>query len=386
MKKLCTILLKLMTVNTNAQLLKKIKDKTQQIIEPKNGNEQQTRDGQSKNNSTVSNKTSAKWVPTPDCEKVFTLAKGETFLFDETRIITKSGKMSYAFVVSNRNYEYFLIEDGKRTGSFKEPPVNELQIKSVTEEGGGKDDETIELNPDKKDPVPIQYSKTINNKLYLVFNGKTYGPFDYVARMRVSPDKKKFWAAVIIGGSTDMMAKMGMGNNYLINEAGVKQKEGSNASFPVKLMISSTFSAAALTILDNGAQKAVIISSTGKKQEASINEIYTGNASSTTVADNGDIISIPSQSPTQLMVNGKEEAVFKVPVTSIHRLFIMPDYKKSVYYHGGKLYRGDGSEEALTAVVFPRFVTISNQPTICYFKIHETETADKDVYICKKIL
>lgn len=385
MKKLCTILLLMGTVTANAQLLKKIKDKTQQIIEPKKGNEQQTQDGQSKNNSTVSNKTSVKWVPTPDCEKVFTLAKGETFLFDETRIITKNGKMSYAFVVTNRNYEYFLIEDGKRTGPFKEAPVNDLQIKPVTEESG-KDDETIELNPEKKDPVAIQYSKTINNKLYLVFNGKNYGPFDYVARMRVSPDKKKFWAAVIIGGSTDMMAKMGMGNNYLINEAGVKQKEGNNASFSVKLMISSNFSAAALTILDNSAQNAVIISSTGKKQEAAINEIYAGNASSTTVTDNGDIVSIPSQSPTQLMVNGKEEAVFKVPVTSIHRLFVMPDYKKSVYYQGGKLYRGDGSEEALTAVVFPRFVNIANQPSICYFKIHETETADKDVYICKKIL
>ena len=114
--------------------------------------------------------------------------------------------------------------------------------------------------------------------------------------------------------------------------------------------------------------------------------MFSDNKSMLTVADNGDIISILSQSPTQLMVNGEEAAAFKVPLKNLNRLFIMPDYKKSVYYQKGKLYRADGSEEALTGVTFPKFVNINNQPTIYYYKIQQTETGDKDVYLCKKIL
>jgi hypothetical protein len=204
--------------------------------------------------------------------------------------------------------------------------------------------------------------------------------------MKVSPDKKKFWAAVVIGGAVEMMAKMGMGNSFLVNEAGLKQKAGDQNSFPIKLMISNNFAAAAVGIVDNMTQKTIIISSTGKKQEGNMNDLYAGEQPATSVADNGDIISVPSQSPTQLMVNGNEAAAFKVPVTSIRRLFILPDYKKSVYYQSGKLYRGDGSEESLTGIVFPKFVTIGNEHGIYYYKIHETETGDKDVYLCKKIL
>jgi hypothetical protein len=138
--------------------------------------------------------------------------------------------------------------------------------------------------------------------------------------------------------------------------------------------------------MDNAAQKAITISSTGKKQESNITDLYSNGNSIMKIAENGDIISIPSQSPTQLMVNGDEAATFKVPVKGMSRLFLMSDYKKSVYYANGKLYRGDGSEEALTGVTFPKFATVNNQPAIYYYKIHETETGDKDIYLCKKIL
>lgn len=379
----------LVAVNTEAQLLKKIKEKAQQVVGPgKNSTTEPSADG---SEQSAGNKQKTKWTPTPDCEKIFTLASGETFLFDETKVKAVNGKLSYAFIVTNKNYEYFLIEDGKRSGPFKEAPVNQMNIrveKSETEDDGSsdRDDGIIQIGNDKKDPVAMQYSKTINNKLYIVFNGKNFGPYDFVAKMNVSPDKKKFWAAVTIGGSTEMLAKMGMGNAFLVNEAGIKQTAGNDASFPAKLMVSTNFSAAALTILDNAGQKAITVSSTGKKQEGSINEMYTGKQTSMVVADNGDIISVPQQSPTQLFVNGTEAAVFKVPVTSLSRVFLMTDYKKSVFYQSGKLYRGDGSEEALKGVLFPKFVTIGNELAVYHYKIHETETGDKDVYLCKKAL
>ncbi|MBL0144785.1 MAG: hypothetical protein IPP48_02530 [Chitinophagaceae bacterium] len=385
-----------LAVTSQAQLLKKLKDKAAKALEPKKNTETPAAEGQQTNNeetpSASSKKTKVKWVPTPDCDKLFVLEKGETFLYDETKVIAANGKLSYSFILQNKSYEYFLIEDGKRSGPFKEAPVAQMNIvsdKRDSDEDNGSsnnDDEKIDMGSGKKDAVTAQYSKTINNKLFIVFNGKNFGPYDFISKIKVSPDKKKFWAAVVIGGTTDMMAKMGMGNSFLVNEAGVKQKGGDGASFAAKMMVSQNFGAAALSILDNAGQKAITISSAEKKQEGSMMDLYSDNKSTMMVADNGDILSIPSQSPTQLLVNGNEAAAFKVPVTNMRRLFIFPEYNKSVYYQSGKIYRGDGSEEALSGVTFPRFVTINKQPAIYYYKIYENETGDKEVYLCKKVL
>jgi hypothetical protein len=384
--------------STQAQLFKKLKEKAAKALEPKKTTESQpaaNNESQQTNEETpaASNKkTKVKWQPTADCNKIFTLEKGETFLYDETKVYADNGKLMTAFILMNNKYEYFLIKDGNRTGPFKEAPLKDMNIVSdkrdeEEESNNNNDDEKIEIGSSKKDPMAAQYSKTINNKLYIVFNGKNFGPYDFVAKMRVSPDKKKFWAAVVIGGTSDMVAKMGMGNSFLVNESGVKQKGGDGSSFAAKMMVSANFGAAALSILDNSAQKAITISSTGKKQEGSMMDLYgSDKGTNMSVADNGDIISVPSQSPTQLLVNGNEAAAFKVPIVNMRRLFILADYKKSVYYQKGKLYRGDGSEEALTGVTFPKFATINNQPCIYYYKIHETDNGDKDVYLCKKCL
>jgi hypothetical protein len=382
--------------STHAQLFKKLKEKAQQALEKKPAKEgtsnSQTNEVQKEEAQTSSpiTKTKAKWQPTPDCEKLFTLAAGETFLYDETKVFTKDGKMSYAFITQDKSYKYYLIEDGKRSGPFNEAPVNQVAIKVETSENEnesvGNNDDKIELGSNKKDAITLQYSKTISNKLHIVFNGKNYGPYDYIAKIKVSPDKKKFWAVVTIGGASDMTAKMGMGNTYLVNESGAKQKGGDQNSFPAKILVSHNFNAAALSVLDNSGQKLITVSSTAKKQEGNMMDMYGDNGNSMTVADNGDIISIPSQSPTQLLVNGDEAAVFKVPITSLSRLFILSDYKKSVFYQGGKLYRGDGTVETLTGVTFPKFVTLNNQPCIYYYKLHETDNGEKDVYLCKKCL
>lgn len=252
--------------------------------------------------------------------------------------------------------------------------------------GDNDEDNQVYVGGDKRDPVAQQYSKTINNKLFIVFRGKNYGPYDYIAKMVVSPDEKKFWAAVVVGGMNDMMSKMGMGNIYLVNDAGLNQKTPSENAMPAKFFVSAGFTAAAVSILDNINQKTFTVSSSGKTMEGNMTDLYNNDKSYTSVADNGDILAIPGQSPRQLLVNGEEAAVFKVPVSNLSRLFIMPDYKKSAFYEGGKIYRGDGSEESLSGVVFPKLVSIGKDHMICYYKIHETENGGKDVYLCKKIL
>lgn len=391
MKKLILTCLMFGICCSQAQLLKKIKEKAKEAIgSPKTESTTSTGSNNSSEEEAESGKKmAAKWEPTPDAVKLFTLEKDEQFLYDETKVTVINGKLIYSFVVMNSKYKYFLIEDGKRTGPYDEPPLKLMQIKSDKNEntaGSDDEDEKIELSDNSKDPVALQYSKTINNKLFIVFNGKNFGPYDNVAKMKVSADKKKFWAAVVIGSSSEMMAKMGMGNSFLVNEAGFKQKGGEQNSMPMKMMVSNNFAAAAIGVIDNMAQKAFVISSTGKMQEGSIMDFFSDNKSSMMIADNGDIVCILSQSPTQLMVNGTEAASFKVPIASLQRLFIMEDYKKSFYYQKGKLYRGDGTEESLKGILFPKIVTVNNETAVYYYKIHVTDAGDKNVYVCKKLI
>lgn len=394
MKKVFLLLLVCFAINTaEAQLLKKLKEKAQKALDPSAKKpESSQQETTTEEQAPAQNKSAAKWQPTADCEKLFLLQPGESFFYDETKVVAINGKMSYAFVIQNKNHEYFLIEDGKRSGPFREAPVAQMNIvsdkKYTNEDSGGSDndDDNIKLGNDEKDPVTAQYSKTINSKLYIVFNGKNYGPYDFIAKIKLSPDKKKFWAAVVTGGQNDMLSKMGMGTYALINESGVVQKATGQNSFATKLIVSQNFTAAALSVMDNTSQKAFVMSSTGKKQESSAADVYSGARSSISVAENGDIISVLSQSPTQLLVNGNEAAAFKVPITNMSRLFILPDYKKSVYYQSGKIYHGDGTEEPLTGITFPKFVLMNNQPIIYYYKIYQNDTGDKEVYLCKKVM
>lgn len=376
--------------NTEAQLLKKLKDKAQKALEPKKPDPPVVENnGNAGNEGNASaSKIEKKWVPTSNCNLVFTLDAGEQFFYDETEVVAKNNAMSYSFIVQNKKYEYFLIEDGVRTGPFKEAPSRKVDKPETEEEStSSNDDDKISMGGDSKDPVAIQYSKTINGKLYLVFNGKNYGPYDYISKMKLSPDKKHFFALVTIGGANAMTAKMGMGNCFIVSDGTLKQKVGNDGNtIPVKFSISNGFKQCMATIMDQSAQKVLKVSSTGKSEESSMTDLYTDNGLGSVVSDFGDIITIPAQSPRQILVNGEEAASFKVPIKSMSRLFLLPDIKKSVYYEKGKFYRADGTEESVTDILFPKLLILNNEAAIYYYKVVKNENAGKDVYLCKKTL
>jgi hypothetical protein len=371
----------------------KLKDKAQKALEPSKPAAGNTGQGgqetqQEGNTGNAVQKNSKKdWLDTSLCKVVFTLngASGEYLLYDETSVVADNNKISYGFVVSNKKYEYFLIEDGKRSGPFKEPPVNSLK-RSPGSGGGKDDDDMIQMGNDKKDPVAMQYSKTIGGKLHIVFNGKNYGPYDNVAKMLVSADKKKFFAIVTMGGATAMVAQMGMGNNYLVNEAGLKQKLGGDMTIPYQMKLSPGFKHAMATVMDNGGQKVFSFTSASKKTEGSMADLYGNGGGLLMVSDAGDIVQVPAQSPTQILLNGNEAASFKVPITSEGRLFLLPDIKKSVYYQGGRLYRGDGTVEDVSYITFPKVATINGETAIYFYKMRKNDAGDTDVYLCKKAL
>ena len=391
MKKIIALLLVILmgSYQSEAQLLKKLKDKTQKVLESKKPEEagNSNTDANKSNSNATETKKEKQWVPTSGCNVVFTLADDETLLYDESEIITKNNKLSYSFIIQNKKYEFFLVEDGKRTGPFKESPLKSMRESEEGDEGSsGSNNDEVSLG-DKKDPVAIQYSKTINSKLFIVFNGKNYGPYDFVSKMIVSPDKKQFFALVTIGSESPMMAKMGMGYSFMVNEATLKQKAGAGGmSMPTKFSASASFKHCMATIMDQKTQKIISITSANKQEEGSMADMYTGGSNKSFVNDNGDIVTIPAQSPTQVLVNGNEAASFKVPIKSMDRLFLTPDISKSVYYEKGKLYKADGTEESLSGIIFPKITTVGNETAVYYFKVYKNESGAKDVYLCKKVL
>ncbi len=379
-----------MVQSTQAQLLKKLKDKAAKALEPKKDNKNTEVSNESNNEPSGNIEKSTKKQVKPDslaCKVIGQLGEGETFLYDETSVIAQNNALSYSFVIVNKQYQYFLIENGNRTGPFKEAPIKSAKRSDEDEDGGssGKDDDNISIGDDKKDPVAQQYSKTIGGKLHIVFNGKNYGPYDYVAKMILSPDKKHFFAITTIGGESPMTAKMGMGNTYMVSDAGLKKQIGSGTTMPMKLIVSNGFKHCKGTVMDSKSQKIITTSSTGKQEEGSMSDVYSSNNISL-VDDNGDIITVPSQSPTQILLNGTEVASFKVPIKNRNNLFLMPDVSKSVYYQKGRIYRPDGTEEKLTGIVFPKAVTINKITSLYYYKLYKNETGVTDIYLCKKVL
>ncbi len=374
----CTI-----TINSQAQLFKKLKEKAGKVLDSKSSGSSTDAGSNKSENSDKQEDKKQPSSPPENGAVVFTLEPAEALMYDESKVLAKNGKLNYFFVVKNNRYEYFLVEDGKRTGPFKAPPLPSLQDAQGDNES---ENSTKPALGNDKDPVAIKYTKTINGKLHIVFNGKNYGPYDHVAKMITSPDGKQFFALVTIGGQNNMTAQMGMGNNFIVNEGAVKQKVGNSlVAVPVKFSVSEGFKHAMAAVMDQQAQEILTVSTTGKEEKGNIADMYSsGNKSF--VTDDGDIVTIPSQSPTQVLVNGAEAASFSVPITSINRLFLTPDISKSVYYEKGKIYRANGTEEKLSGVLFPRVVTIGNETSVYYFKLYQTESGSKDVYLCKKVI
>ena len=376
--------------SSSAQLLKKLKDKAVKSLEgkKKTGDESSsdannaTADklpGATTGSSSKSTSIKEPVAPPANGKVVFSLGTDEKMLYDETAIIANNSGVSYQFVVQNSRYEYFVIDNGTRTGPFKNPP-----IKSSNAENENSSSENEVSMGDKKDPVAIQYTKTIAGKLHIVFNGKNYGPYDHVSKMVVSPDQKKFFAVATIGGGNAMTTKMGMGFTHIISSAGIKQKVGTGSTIPMKFYVSESFSHAMVLVMNQENQQLTTATTSGKQTEANMADMFGSGESKTMVSDKGDIITIPSQSPRQILVNGNEVASFKVPIENMNRLFITPDVTKSIYYTNGKLYKADGSEVPLSGIVFPKVVTVGNETAVYYFKVFKNESGVKDVYLCKK--
>jgi hypothetical protein len=200
-----------------------------------------------------------------------------------------------------------------------------------------------------------------------------------IQSMVVSADKQHFYAVALEGNSVADMAK---GKGVLFSEKGKTELPG----MAFKLKASPEFSVAVATVMDmkaanNGNTNYVMVNSKGKKS-GPIDIMSSGGDD--WLDEEGNVYSIPSQSPTELLVNGVGVAKFDVEIER-SRLIVAPNPAKSIMYKGGKIYNADGTISKSEKAVYPSIVMINNVMHLCWFQLYKNPTTNqREIYVCKK--
>ncbi len=349
-------------------LLKKV---TKEVVGDGDKTEKKEK-AETNDNGNTKEKKNEPQTPPANGSLAFTLDEGERIMYDESSIKGSNNDLSWKFVTYKEG-KYFLIDNGKRTGPFDDSPIQSKKAESG--ESGG----TSSLEGDEK--TAKKYTKLANGKPTIVFNGKTYGPFLMVQSMVVSADKQHFFAVALEGNS---IADMGKGKGVLFSEKGKQELPG----MAFKLKASPEFTVAVATVMDvkaasNGNANYLMVNSKGKK----LGTVDLMNSSGDDWLDEeGNVYSIPSQSPTELLVNGVSVAKFDIEIVKSH-LVIAPDPAKSIMYVGGKIYNADGTISKSEKAIFPSIVMINKVMHLCWFQLYKNPTNNaKEIYVCKKPL
>ena len=352
----------------HAQLLKKLKDKANSVLEKKTDTDPKETEKPVSGNNNSNNNSGSSTVKAPpnasECTLAVTLDAGEVLMYDETKVYLTDGKTVGWKIVTQKDKKFYLIDNGTRTGPFDEPPLNSISPNA-------KHSNDLEGS----DVTAKKYTKLENGKPTIQFNGKTYGPYFMIMEMVVSEDKKHFFATAIEG--TNIAA-----GGVLVSE-NAKQKLPGMAS---KLKVSYNFKYAMCMAMDisNGGN-AYFITNTGKKT-GPYDMMAAMQMADGWLDENGNIITIPQQSPTELLVNGVSVAKFDIEIDK-DKLIMSPDPAKSVVFDDGVVYKGDGTKVKADHVLYPHFVTLNNVINICWFQLYKNpQTNNKEIYVCKKPL
>jgi hypothetical protein len=358
------------TVYAQAQFGGLLKKVTKEVLGGDDKTEKKEKAESNDNNKSKEKKNEPQTPPT-NGTLAFTLDEGERIMYDEASITGSKNNLSWKFVTYSKEGKYFLIDNGNRTGPFDDSPITSKRAES------GESGSASSLEGDEK--VAKKYTKLANGKPTIVFNGKTYGPYLMVQSMVVSADKQHFFAVALEGNS---MMDMSKGKGVLFSEKGKQELPG----MPFKLKASPGFSVAVATVMDmkaanNGNSNYVMVNSKGKKS-GPIDIMSSGGDD--WLDEEGNVYSIPSQSPTELLVNGVGVAKFDIEIEK-SRLVIAPDPSKSIMYMNGKIYNADGTISKSEKAIYPSIVMINNVMNLCWFQLYKNPaTNQKEVYVCKK--
>jgi hypothetical protein len=343
-------------MGTQAQLLKKIKNKVEKTV---NGKPDEPAQDPKENGSTSAGSTSASPASTATTAssssaatstskefaaakygtKLLSLRKGEQLVRDEFGLVTLPNGTDEISFVTRMGKDYYLYQNDKVSGSFEKPPVD--KIKGYGAQGNGED-RGGSSKPDK-------YSK-LNSKYQteLTIGGKKYGPFQMIMHLSVSPDQSKFFAIV-----------MGVDSKYaLVSPKGQTKLP----ALPIEWYISPNIEKCGIVLTEdqlNGKDDPAtdinavryLLMNDGSK----IGPLSDMFQSEKSITDNGLFLQKKNDDSRQLFVNGKPTLKFSSGINNIDGVMLNDAATSGALFDNGAMHFSDGTEIGYT-VISPKLV------------------------------
>lgn len=301
MKQLCLFTLSVcllhLSTDAEAQLLKKLKDKANEQINKATGvnsadNNTTTSTVTGQSSSSPSGFTSDQ-LKNVESTTIYQLAEGERIDYRESRIMIGSGNKISGLVIVDKTGSRYVVENGVKKGPF---PAKSVPLDFLKRDNDAKESEQA-YDANEMINIYQNYVKSDDDKSYIQFNGKKFGPFSLLEAMKVNQQKTKFVALVSNDISDDQKEK------YLINQDGKKVLISKSAQLTGQMVVSPTFSDAAFWGMDiaesysGGPLKTVFATLNGQK------EIITPQLNGVWYDPNGNLITFNDKA---LFLNGKQ--------------------------------------------------------------------------------
>ncbi|RYD88205.1 MAG: hypothetical protein EOP54_27615 [Sphingobacteriales bacterium] len=327
---------------SNAQFLNKLKKKAQAAVTNAvtgNGSStettttESTEDNASEGAPATSNSPSA---PSTSAAakygtQLFTLEKGEYLVYGELSLSVKADG-THVKAVTRLNRQFYLYDNGARSGPYATPPVDKLDDYK-------RDYEYQKNTTDEYMTKGMSYISAGN----LVVDGKKYGQVLMVSALYHNPKTKKFYAIAVKNESDKM-------NYYLISDKGSRKILGVGLG---------------LIVSANGESGGVLIPATqyNAKTEQDMYNFVANDDSYIVLAngktlgpykyvdgtrnqldDNSNYVQVGKSGPKEgVFVNGKQIISFNEGIGSSGTSFVSADGNNAAWFERGNLLFSDGT-------------------------------------------
>ncbi len=362
---LTVILVTSLYFKSDAQLLKKIKDKAGQKFQGKDNSSSssQNQPGGSENFSSS------------DYGHVkYKLEEGEKLLTGEECVFFNGSFEQFQFITMKDGKYYFHNHD-RISGPFDKPPMDSL--KDCQEK---QPNQSSQKNQNQQ--AALQKYQTVNTASTtpygLKIGGKSYGPYNGILNLYVSPDESKFYAIVLMiaANGNDM-------DYYLVSHKGIVKLP----AMAVSWLISSNGDICAIPMSEaqlkgnseitiNPNEPMYLLFDDGHKK-GPIPDFYSDQSHAFT--DAGNYVQLKDTERKTLFVDGKPTLKFSKDITNFNAVILNDNASGGVYFDNGSLEFSDGTSIENEAIR-PHFSKEDGKSYIRWMAIDK----QGNIYDCKK--
>ncbi|MFD0795178.1 hypothetical protein ACFQZX_16265 [Mucilaginibacter litoreus] len=350
-----------------AQFFNKLKQKAQSAVTNAvtgNSNQQVSTSGGSSATGNNSSATSSGFDASKYGTPSFTLEAGERIVYGEATL-SIINNLTLIKVITAKDRQYYLYENGTRKGPFNTPPVDKLDNwRSNGDYYNSNDKET------NWQPYVV--------KGILSVDGKSYGEYLQLTKFYHNKAKKRFYGVGVKMEQNAMAV-------YLVSDKGARK-----IPLPTEQLL----------ISDNDELGGVIVNATqyNAKTPEETYKIITNDdfyvllsngktlgpfaavqASQSWLDNNGNLIQV-SNSRKAVFINGNQLAAFGDSMNGDGKAFVNSNGKSGAWFERGNLYFTDGTQ--IIDYALQPAVSVENGKEV----LNWLSIQNKQVYVCKKDL